>query len=226
LPHVTESRAVAGRMRYNCGPTITGPAMEDHERGEVTVLLDALRNGHPDAEERLLSLVYGELKRLARGHLRGERSGHTLAATDLVHEVYLRLAGAGVDWRNRAHFFRVAAQAMRRILVDHARAHCAHKRGDGRASVPFSEAVFVAADQGEYLVELDEALQRLTIIDPRQERIVELRFFAGLSIEETAEVLHCSPRTVKREWRFAQAWLRRELSGGEGDSCEPSAGTA
>jgi RNA polymerase sigma-70 factor, ECF subfamily len=194
------------------------------EKGEVTALLDELRDRQPGAEARLLALVYFKLKQLARGHLRGERQGHTLQATDLVHEAYLRLAAAEMSWQNRAHFFGVAAQAMRRILVDHARARRAQKRGDGHRKVPLDAALFVPAEQCEYLVEIDEALRKLSAIDQRQARVVELRFFADLSVEETADVLGCSDRTVKREWRMAQAWLRRELAG-EDPKCDPNTGT-
>jgi RNA polymerase sigma factor (TIGR02999 family) len=182
------------------------------ERGEVTALLHALRTGRREAESRLFPLVYAELRKLARGYLRRERSDHTLQATDLVHEAYVRMAGGEAEWQNRAHFFGVAAQAMRRILIDHARAHRAHKRGDGKTKVPLIEAQFVPANDPEHLIEIDEALDKLAALDPRQARIVELRFFAGLSIDETAEALGCGARTVNREWRIAQAWLRRELS--------------
>jgi RNA polymerase sigma-70 factor (ECF subfamily) len=182
------------------------------ERGEVTALLDALRGGQQDAEARLLTLVYAELKRLALSYLRKERPDHTLQATDLVHEAYLRMVEGESRLQNRAHFFGVAAQAMRRVLIDHARAHRAQKRGDGRTRVSFDEALLLSAAESDGLVELDEALKQLSLIDPRQGRIVELRFFAGLSIDETAEALDCAPRTVNREWRMAQAWLRRELA--------------
>jgi RNA polymerase sigma factor (TIGR02999 family) len=193
---------------------LTGKSMPE-DRGEVTVLLDALRGGRPEAESRLFTLVYGRLKQLARGYLRKERPDHSLHATDLVHEAYLRMAGAEGECRDRTHFFSVAAQAMRRILVDHARAHLAAKRGEGIRNVPLDDALFLSAAQSDHLLEIDEALKKLAAIDPRQARIVELRFFAGLSVEETAEIFNCSDRTIKREWRVAQAWLRRELSGGQ-----------
>jgi RNA polymerase sigma factor (TIGR02999 family) len=182
------------------------------ENGDVTVLLNALRGGQHDAESRLLSLVYAELKRLARTYLRRERPDHTLQPTDLVHEAYLRLCGGSAQLQNRTHFFAVAARAMRRILVDHARAHDAQKRGDGGIKVPLDEALAVSAAESEYLIDLDNALDKLAAFDPRQARIVELRFFAGLSIDETADALGCAARTVTRDWRVAQAWLRRELS--------------
>jgi RNA polymerase sigma factor (TIGR02999 family) len=187
-------------------------AVMTEERGEVTMLLAALRERRRDVEPRLFTIVYPELKRLARSYMRRERPDHTLHATDLVHETYLRLMPAHAEWQSRAHFFGVAAQAMRRILVDHARAHGAQKRSDGRIKVPLDEAVALSAAESGYLIELDEALQKLGALDPRQARIVELRFFAGLSIEETAEVLDCAPRTINREWRMAKAWLRGELA--------------
>jgi RNA polymerase sigma factor (TIGR02999 family) len=184
------------------------------ERGEVTARLDEWRAGGSDAESRLYSLVYGRLKQLARGYLRRERPDHTLQVTDLVHEAYLRVAEAEKGCGDRAHFFGVAAQAMRRILVDYARAHRAKKRGDGMKRERLGEDLFVsAAQQPEDVLEIHDALQKLARVDERQARIVELRYFAGLSIDETAEALACSDRTVKRDWRMAQAWLRRELSG-------------
>jgi len=182
--------------------------------GEVTRLLVAMREGQREAEPRLLSLVYDELRRLATGYLRRERRNHTLQATALVHEAYLRMAGQKASWQNRAHFFGIAAQVMRRILVDHARAHRAEKRGSGQAMVSLDEALLVSADSSQ-LIDLDEALTRLAEIDPRQARVVELRFFVGMSIEEAAEVLGCGVRTVNRDWRMAQAWLRRALSPAE-----------
>ena len=184
-------------------------------RGEVTVLLDALRNGQREAEARLLTLVYAELRRLAATYLRRERPDHTMQATDLVHEAYLRMAGEETPWQNRAHFFGAAAQVMRRILVDHARAHNAQKRGDGQPKVSPDQALNLSAAESQRLLEIDDALTRLAALDARQARIVELRFFAGLSVEETAEALGCAARTVNREWRVAQAWLQRELASGE-----------
>lgn len=182
------------------------------QSGDVTILLRALRRGERDLEPRLLEAIYGELKRLARAYLRRERPDHSMHATDLVHEAYLRLAGDTAEWQDRAHFFGVAAQAMRRILVDHARAHRAQKRGGGGEPLPLDEALSLSTTETDHLVELDEALDRLMAIDARQGRIVELRFFAGMSVDETAEVLGCGARTVNREWRVAQAWLRREMS--------------
>src|SRR5262249_26342406 len=150
-------------------------------------LLEELRGGQPDAESRLLSLVYSELKRLARSYLRRERPDHTLGVTDLVHEVYLRLAGTDQDWKNRAHFFAVAAQAMRRVLVDHARVHRAKKRGSGKTNLSLDDALLLTPEKCEYLLEVDEALEKLRTVDIRQARVVELRFFGDLSVEEAAE---------------------------------------
>jgi RNA polymerase sigma factor (TIGR02999 family) len=182
------------------------------ERGEVTVLLDALRKGHREAEPRLFEVVYADLERLARGYLRKERPDHTLHATDLVHEAYLRIAGAEAACQNRAQFFGLAAQAMRRILVDHARAHRAGKRGEGRRKIPLDEALFKPAAGNENLIEVDEVLQRLALNDPALARLVELRYFVGLSVKEIAAIFKVSERTVKRAWQLAKCWLRQELS--------------
>jgi RNA polymerase sigma factor (TIGR02999 family) len=174
--------------------------------------------GDADALEQLLPLVYGELRRIASNQLRRERADHTLVPTALVHELYMRLVDQRrTSWQNRAHFFGLAAQLMRRILVDHARAQHAEKRGGLVTHVSLDDAL--GGDPSEPrahgpaadVLAIDEALERLATIDPDQARIVELRFFAGLSIEETAHVLKRSPRTVKREWRLARAWLYRAL---------------
>jgi RNA polymerase sigma-70 factor (ECF subfamily) len=184
----------------------------DSPPGDVTRLLAALNTGDPDARPALVSLVYSELRKLASRYLRHERANLTLQPTALVHEAYLRLAEQhGVRWQNRAHFFGVAAQAMRRILVDHARAHQASKRGGGRAPVPLDEVEIGTPQRPEDVALLDEALTRLEKLDPQQGRIVELRFFAGLTVEETGEVLGVSATTVKREWSLARAWLHREM---------------
>lgn len=181
--------------------------------GEVTNLLIQLKNGNQDAQSRLIPLVYAELRRLAGVYMRRERSGHTLQATALVHEAYLRLAGQdGISWQNRAHFFGVAANIMRRILVDHARAKKAKKRGGSDQKVSFDEAVLAQPEAPQQFPALDEALERLAKRDPRQSRIVELRFFGGLSDEETAEVLGISLRTVIRDWKVARAWLNQQLN--------------
>jgi RNA polymerase sigma-70 factor (ECF subfamily) len=180
--------------------------------GEITGLLTKLKAGDRQAESELVPLIYGELRRLARGYMRRERPDHTLQATALVHEVYLRLMEEHpVDWQSRAHFFAVAAQLMRRILVDHARAHNAAKRGGDAPKVFLEENLILSEAKSGDMLSLDEALARLAKLDPRQGRIVELRFFGGLSVEETAEVLGISARTVKREWSVARAWLYQEV---------------
>jgi RNA polymerase sigma factor (TIGR02999 family) len=182
--------------------------------GEVTQLLLAWNAGDAGAVERLMPLVYGELRQLAERHFRKERSGHTLQPTAVVHEAYFRLVDqTRVTWKNRGHFFAVASQAMRRILIDHARAREAEKRG-GRQGRGVSLDVGVVSPEPVEdinLIALDEALVRLKQLDDAQARIVELRFFGGLSIEETAEVMETSPSSVKREFRSARAWLFREL---------------
>jgi RNA polymerase sigma factor (TIGR02999 family) len=172
-----------------------------------------MRNGDKAAEQQLFPLIYRTLHRLAVNFMRRERGEHTLEPTALIHETYLRLAGSGPDaWENRTHFFAVAAQIMRRVLVDHARARLAGKRGSGRRRVELDERfLFVEDDPGELLA-LDEALGRLAQLDERQARLVELRFFAGLTVEETAAILGVSPRTVKRDWAVARAWLHGEVS--------------
>jgi RNA polymerase sigma factor (TIGR02999 family) len=179
---------------------------------EVTQLLIDWSNGDQNAFERLLPLVYGELRRLAGRHLARERRDHTLQSTAVVHEAYLRLIDQNrVQWKNRAQFFGVASQMIRRILVDHARSHQAAKRGAGAVKLSLDEAIAVPGGKDLDLVALDDALKSLTEMDEQQARIVELRFFGGLSIEETAEVLAVSPATVKRDWAMAKAWLYREL---------------
>lgn len=185
---------------------------------EVTQLLQAWSDGDQEALHQLAPLVYGELHRLARHYMRSERPGHTLQTTELVNEAYMRLVGwKHVRWQNRAHFFGVAAQMMRRILVDFARSRQYAKRGGDAHHVSLAEAAVVPAERGEDFIALDDALKKLAAIDARKGRIVELRFFGGLSVEETAEVLKVSSRTVMRDWSLAQAWLYRELSGGKSD---------
>jgi RNA polymerase sigma-70 factor, ECF subfamily len=179
---------------------------------EISLLLDQYRDGQAEAFERLMELVYDDLRRIAAWQLQTERPGHTLQPTALVHEAYLKLAGQNpVEWQNKAHFFALAAQVMRHILVDHARARQRDKRGGGQVSVALDEAIKLSHPSEPGLVELDEALSMLARQDARKSRIVELRYFGGLSIEETAEVLGISPTTVRREWTLAKAWLRREL---------------
>ena len=179
---------------------------------QVTVLLNAASAGEADAAGKLLEVVYDDLRRLASSYLKNESNAQTLQATALVHEAYLRLVDwQNVSWQNRAQFFAVAAQVMRRILVDHARGKRAQKRDFGQ-KVAFDEAVSFAAQREVDLLALDEALMSLAQTDERQARIVELRFFGGLSLAETAHVLNISETTVKREWTFAKAWFQRELS--------------
>ncbi len=180
--------------------------------GEVTRLLLAWRRGDPDALDRLIPLVYGELHQMAERYLRRERPGHTLQPTAIVNEAYLRLIGRqGADWQGRAHFFAVAAQSMRRILVEHARRRDAKKRG-GEGTRYLVDTVVMTEPRAVDLIALDDALAKLTALDSEQGRVVELRFFGGLTEEETAEVLSVSSRTVKRKWLAAKTYLYRELS--------------
>lgn len=179
---------------------------------EITVLLSEISDGDRHAPEKLLPLVYDDLRRLARAYFSKENSEHTLQATALVHEAYIRLVNwENVSWQNRAHFFAVAAEVMRKILIDHARRKNAQKRSGGQ-KILLDEAISFSKEKELDLVELDEALLALEKLDARQARIVELRFFGGLSIEETAYVLKISETTVKREWTFAKAWFQRELT--------------
>ena len=187
--------------------------MADSSPRDVTQLLVAWNRGDPAALERLMPLVYDELRRVARRSMRYERPDHTLSASALVHEAYLRLVDqSGVPSQNRAQFFGIAAHLMRQILVQHARRHQAAKRGGGVYTVAVDEALVAGQPGAVDLVALEDALTGLEARDPRKSRIVELRFYGGLSIEETAEVLGVSPRTVKREWRMAKAWLYYELT--------------
>jgi RNA polymerase sigma factor (TIGR02999 family) len=182
---------------------------------QLTRLLEAWRRGDAAAADELVPLVYAELRRMAAAKMRGERDGHTLQPTALVHEAWLRLMKQhDAGWQNRDQFFAIAAQAMRRILVDHARRRHAAKRGDGDAAVDLDEVAraLTVSLPDERLLALDAALQDLAVLDARQARIVELRFFGGLSVEETASVLEISPTTVKREWATGRAWLSREMA--------------
>ncbi len=186
-----------------------GPAVSHN----VTQLLADWREGNREALNALIPLVYDELRRLARSHLNRERSGHTLQSTALVNEAYMRLVRQDPEINNRAHFFAVSSHLMRQILVDYARRHRAAKRGDGADKLTLSEAVALLPGKGNFdLLALDEALNELGKLDPQQTRVVELRFFGGLSIEETATVVGISQATVKRDWTTARAWLHRELS--------------
>jgi RNA polymerase sigma factor (TIGR02999 family) len=186
--------------------------MPEDIRGDVTQLLVRSRNGERTALDRLMPLVYDELRIIAGRYLRQERPDHTLQSTALVHEAYLRLVDQNTDWQNRAHFFGVAARLMRNLLVDHARARLAAKRGGVKLTLSLDDAISLATDREFHLVAVDDALTSLSQFDPQQGRIVELRFFGGLSIEETSEVLNISPSTVKRDWILAKTWILRELS--------------
>ena len=185
-------------------------------RDEVSQLLKAWGGGDIEAAERFMPLIYDELRRQAHRFLNRERANHTLQTTALVHEAYLRLADQrNVNWQNRAHFFGLAAQMMRRILVNYAIKRKREKRGGANENIELDETIVIAAEKSDVdLMALDEALTRLEEMDARQARVVELRYFSGLNIEETAEVLNISPATVKREWSMAKAWLKAELSGG------------
>jgi RNA polymerase sigma-70 factor, ECF subfamily len=194
-------------------PALSEPEEMSSPTGVTRLLADA-RRGDQAALDALLPLVYGELRRLADHYLRGERPDHTLQATALVHEAYLRLVGqTSIDWQNRAHFFSVAAQVMRHILVDHARGYNAEKRGGGERRLSLDEAVSFFEERDVSLVALDEALNELAALDEQQARVVELRFFGGLKVKEIAEVLQVSPDAVRYDWRMAKAWLHRALCG-------------
>lgn len=192
--------------------------MSQHSTEEITQLLLAWGKGDQEALERLMPLVYGEMRKIARRYMVRQRPDHTLQTTALVNEAYLRLIDSSkVKWQNRAHFFAISAQLMRRILVDFARARMNQKRGGGIQKVVLDEALTISAEPSADLVALDDALNALAAIDKRQSQIVELRYFGGLSEEETAEVLDISTRTVRRDWSLARAWLYRQLNQGEGD---------
>jgi RNA polymerase sigma-70 factor (ECF subfamily) len=187
------------------------------DRGEVSGLLQAWSRGDQEALKKLTPIVYEELHRLARHYMRGEKSGHSLQTTALVNEAYIRLVDyKRMQWQTRAHFFAVSAQLMRRILVDHARRHNL-KRGGGVQHVLLEDTAVVGGERDEDLVALDDALQALARVDSRKAQVIELRFFGGLSVEETAEVLKISPVTAMRDWSTAKAWLYRELTGGATD---------
>ena len=190
-----------------------GPEPRPEARGDITVLLSRVEKGDRHATEELFPVVYAELRELAERFLAGERRNHTLQPTALVHEAYLRLVGPDASWESRAHFFGAAATAIRRILTDHARSRDRLKRGGGKKPVSLEEAEIVAASAEEHdLVGLDEALTSLAKLDAQKARVVELRFFGGLSIEQTATVLGVSNSTVIRDWQFAKVWLHRELT--------------
>lgn len=193
------------------------------DTSEVTRLLSAINDGEEDARARLVPLVYGELRVLAESYMRRERPGHTLQPTALVNEAWMKLADqTRVEWKGRAHFFGIAAQAMRRILVDHHRRRTAARRGSGNQVTLVEDAADTFSDPLDFIA-LDEALDELAEMDPRAARIVELRFFGGLSVEETAEVLDVSTPTVKRDWRTAKAWLYQRLGAAPGRGDDDSA---
>jgi RNA polymerase sigma factor (TIGR02999 family) len=185
---------------------------------EVTVLLAQLVDGDQQVASRLVPLVYSELRQMAARYMKRERVDHTLQTTALVHEAYLKLVEqTSASWQNRAHFFAIAAQIMRHILIDHARAQLREKRGGGQSVIQLDEGLVFSPEQSSELLEVDTALHRLAELDPRQSKIVELRFFGGLTVEETAAVLGISPKTVKRDWSVAKAWLHGELKQGHGN---------
>ena len=188
--------------------------MTEAQTHGLTQLLIDWSNGDQSAFDKLMPLIDEELRRLAHRYMSRERAGHTLQTTALVNEAFVRLVNRNVNWQNRAHFFGIAAQLMRTILVDHARSHACAKRGGGAFKLELDEALVVSQKKAAEVIALDDALKELARLDPQQSRIVELRFFGGLTVEETAEVLHLSPATIKREWSTAKAWLYHELSKG------------
>jgi RNA polymerase sigma-70 factor, ECF subfamily len=192
--------------------------MVERSAHDVSQLLSSWSRGDEQALEKLVPLVYRELHRMARRYLASERTGHTLQTTALINEVYLRLADSPqISWQNRAHFFAICAQLMRRILTDFARSRHYQKRGGGAVHIPFDECLFQPGNQPADILALDDALKALAVMDERKSRVVELRFFGGLSVPETAEVLKVSPETVMRDWKMAKVWLLRELSEGNRD---------
>ena len=202
LPVVANIRTVIDLKTFRMNP----------HKGEVTVLLERLAQGDRSAEEALMPRVYVELHRIATARLKTERPGHTLQATALVHEVYLRMCRSDeIKCENRAHFFRIAARMMRRILVDYARQHGAKKRNEGAVVVSLDDAVAVSAEQSAAAIEVDELLERLAALSPRQAQVVEMRFYGGLSEEEIAAAIGKHVRTVRRDWLMARAWLHEQL---------------
>jgi RNA polymerase sigma factor (TIGR02999 family) len=186
--------------------------MQKRSDGEITRFFDSFVRGEPQAKARLMELTYRELRKIAAGHLRRERAGHSLQTTDLVHEAYLRLVSqATTSWRDRAQFYQVAAHVMRQVLIDRARRRNARKRGGDVSDISLDKALDLAQTRSADLLALDEALSRLQKLDSRQCQVVELRFFAGLTEEEIAEVLGFSVRTINHDWRMARAWLYKEL---------------
>lgn len=187
--------------------------MVDDSSHQITLLLVDWSEGDENALEQLMPLVYEELRQMARNYMRRQPSGHTFQTTELIHEAYLKIArGEEQRWQNRAHFFGVAAKAMRHILVDYAKSKHRGKRGGWHDRITFVEEIAVSSGRSEEIVALDDALNRLAVLDERKVRVVEMKFFGGLSVEEIAPVLKISPITVKRDWQFAQTWLLRELA--------------
>ena len=187
--------------------------MVNNSSHQITLLLIDWSKGDEFALEQLMPLVYEELRRMAKNYMHRQPPGHTFQTTELIHEAYLKLAGGErQNWENRAHFFGVAAQAMRHILVDYARSKSSRKRGGWQQRVTLSDNTFPVKDGSEEVVALDEALKQLAVLDKRKVRVVEMKFFGGLKIEEIAKVLKISPETVKRDWSFARTWLLRELT--------------
>jgi RNA polymerase sigma-70 factor, ECF subfamily len=184
--------------------------------GEVTLLLKAMKNGDESASEKLLPLVYSELHRLARSYMRRERPDHTLQPTALINEAYLRLARDNIDWQSRQHFIGVAANVMRRLLVDHARAHNAERRSGGADRVELGEGLMVSIERSAEVLALHDALTGLEALDPRQAKVVELRYFGGFSVAEIGDILEMSPRSVKRHWALARIWLLKQMNKVEG----------
>ncbi len=185
------------------------------EPGEVTQLLKAMHDGNSAASDRLLPLVYSELHRLAQAYMRRERLDHTLQATALINEAYLRLAGKDIDWDSRGHFIGLAAHVMRQVLVDYARQHNAERRAGGLNRVEMHDDLAISPDRLDEVASIDQALTRLAAKNPRQARVVELRYFGGLSVEEIAKILEVSPRSVKRDWSLARIWLFRQMRPGD-----------
>jgi RNA polymerase sigma-70 factor, ECF subfamily len=184
--------------------------------GEVTLLLKAMKNGDESASEKLFPLVYTELHRLARSYMRRERPDHTLQPTALINEAYLRLARDNIDWQSRQHFIGVAANVMRRLLVDHARAHNAERRSGGADRVELGEGLMVSIERSAEVLALHDALTALEALDPRQAKVVELRYFGGFSVAEIGDILEMSPRSVKRHWALARIWLLKQMNKVEG----------
>jgi RNA polymerase sigma-70 factor, ECF subfamily len=213
LLYSTRTAAVPEKLNSPKGCNSKAEIEQRSVRGEVTELLLEWGEGKQSALHRLIPLLYPRLHRLARGFMRGEREGHLLQTSALVNEVYVRLVNAArVNWRDRAHFLAISAQLMRRILVDFARTRRAHKRGEGIHLLPLDAALDLHQVRSRELLKLDDALNELAALDPRKAKVIEMRFFGGLSVEESAAVLGVSPDTVLRDWRLARAWLHRTLS--------------